>query len=734
MDAPRPGRRQLGAGGMHWHDTAHRNTPWHIPGQKCPGWGTGGSVTACRWPTAILAPMPAGRLLARGTVVPVIAVGVWLLVSFPLLLAGQLTPVLGLAVGLPVVLLAVTLLPRLIPDLPEDTPWWTVLAVAALTVAFAAVQVAYHGEEIVVRRDAASYAQFTHWIAEHGFLPIPQQRDLIAGDDPALSYQSLAFYEVGADIWPQFLSGTPLTLIVGHWIGGVPGMLVAAPLVGALGVVTFAGLAARLVGPRWAVLATLVLAVCLPQQWASRATYSEPVAQLLILGALVLAFDALRSHPVVGINPGSRRYRPLVLGAVAGWLFGLGTIVRIDALRDLLPVLLFVGLLLLARRGQALAMLAGLLVGGGYGYVASYVLSRPYVEYLADSVVPMLWVSAVGVLATAILVSVLWRRGLPVVVRPAWLVSAAAVGAVLVMAVFALRPLLWQGRGHGHEITEDYVAYVQDVEGLPLDGARTYTEMSLYWVGWYLGLAAILFATLGVALLVRRALRGEAPDWVLPLLVLGWSVAVTLARPAITPDHPWASRRLLVLVLPAFILLAVWGLSWLVRWLREHPYRVPTPVVAAVATLGAVALVVPTVVTASGIMTYRSDVGSVEQAQRMCAHIPPQASVLILDEGVANEYSQLVRGMCAVPTARLATTDPGEIHRVAEQVRARDQIPVLLGDSAQQLVHYDTAGHYPSQIFEVEAEQDPSTLMTPPSGPWEFHGRVFLLPLTDGLG
>ena len=32
--------------------------------------------------------------------------------------------------------------------------------------------------------------------------------------------------------------------------------------------------------------------------------------------------------------------------------------------------------------------------------------------------------------------------------------------------------------------------------------------------------------------------------------------------PAITPDQPWASRRLVPAVLPGFILLAVWALSW----------------------------------------------------------------------------------------------------------------------------------------------------------------------------
>ncbi|MDS1269724.1 hypothetical protein RIF23_05390 [Lipingzhangella sp. LS1_29] len=677
--------------------------------------------------------MSAGRLLARGTALPVLVVGAWLLVSFPLLLFGQLTPVVGVAVGAPVVVVVATLVPRFVPDLPEHTPWWAVLGVGAVTVAFAAVQMAYHGEEIVVRRDAASYAQFTHWIAEHGSLPIPQQRELIAGDDPALSYQSLAFYQVGEVIWPQFLAGTPLTLTVGHWLGGIPGMLLTTPVLGALGVLVMAGLTARLVGPRWAPLAALLLALSLPHQWASRATYSEPVAQLLMLGALVLAVDALRTDSGVS----SRRTPPtrvcaLVLGSASGLAFGLGTVVRIDALRDLLPVVLFLGLLLLVRRAPALAMSGGLLVGLGYGGLASYVLSRPYVEYLADSVVPMLWVAA-GVLAgTVAITAARWRRGLPGSIRPTWVATAAAAVPVLVVLGLALRPLVWQGRGHGHETTDAYVAYVQELEGLAVDGARTYTEMSLYWVGWYLGLATVLFATLGAALLLRRILRGEAPDWALPLLVLGWSVALTLARPAITPDHPWASRRLLVLVLPAFVLLAVWALARGVRALREQPERVPRPLLPLAVTLGVVVLVLPTAVTAHGIMTYRSDVGSVEQAERLCAQLPERASVLTVDDETGNSYLQLFRGMCGVPAARVTTTEAGTIHRLAAEVRSRDRVPVLAASSSRTIARYDTAGDYPTRAFRLNAEQDPSTLMRPPAGSWDVSTRVFLLPLTQG--
>lgn len=149
-----------------------------------------------------------GTLLARVTLVPVVAATAWLAVAFPLLCLGHFTPLLGVLLGGPALVAALVLLPRLAPDI-DDTPWWALLLVVLVTAAFAAVQLAYHSEQLVVRRDAASYAQYTAWIAEYGFLPIPQQRELIAGNDPALTYHSLAYYQVDDVVWPQFLAGAP---------------------------------------------------------------------------------------------------------------------------------------------------------------------------------------------------------------------------------------------------------------------------------------------------------------------------------------------------------------------------------------------------------------------------------------------------------------------------------------------------------------------------------------------
>ncbi|WAE74509.1 hypothetical protein OUQ99_05200 [Streptomonospora nanhaiensis] len=678
-----------------------------------------------------------GRLLARVTALPAIAASAWLLVAFPLLALGSFTPVAAAVLGTPAVIAACVLVPRFVPDPPEDeaVPWWPLVLVAVITVGFAVVQVAYHAEALVIRRDPASYAMYTVWIAENGHLPIPQQRELIAGDDPALSYQSLAHYDRDGAIWPQFMAGAPLVTSIGYWLGGLDGMLVTTPFLGALGVLAFAGLTARLVGARWAPLGALVLAVCLPQQWVSRFTYSEPLTQILLIGGMVLAYDALVRRTALT----DRWSASHTLAAAAGLAFGLALVVRIDAIRDLLPVVGFIGLLLLARRGQALPLLGGLALGIGLGLYAGYGLSLPYLEYLSDSLNPLLLISAAVIAVTAAATAALWRFGIPRVERVRWLPHAATALALLTMVGFAIRPLFWPDYGHGSDFTDAWVASVQEREGLwPIEGSRTYYDMSLYWVGWYVGLGTVLFASLGVALVLRRLVLRRDPQWLLPAMLLVWTVTTTLLRPAITPDHPWASRRLIVLVIPAFILFAVWFLAWLTRRCtvagaparRGAAFQVLPAVVAASASL---AVFLPAAATsAAGIMGYRQDVGSVAATEELCASLPEDASVVVVDPGMAGNYMPLLRNVCGVPTAAMDEPTPEDLDRVVAEIHGRGRDAVLAASDWQVLEGLTGSTENVERPFHVLAQMDPSTLMEPPTGHWTFNESVWVTVLPAG--
>jgi hypothetical protein len=674
----------------------------------------------------------AGRLLGRLTVLPTLLVMTWLLAGLPLLLLGLFTPVLMLVVSVPLAVLLVVFGLRWIPGRwqgplpvrkPEHarTPWWAVVGVLAVAVGFGIDQLIYHSEFIIVMRDPASYIQFGNWIAHHGSLPIPQDRAAFGGAHPGLHFDSFAFYQVGGTVVPQFMAGLPMILAGGFWIGGVALAAAMGPLLGALAVLTFGGLAARLVGPRWAPLAALVLAISLPELFTSRSTYSEPLVQILFLGGFCLVIDSFGTDGIGG----------RVTAALGGLALGLTLLVRIDGASDILPVIPYCGLLLLGRRRQAVPLLGGLVVGAVYGGVDGLLLSRPYLASIKTSLVPLALVSCVVVLAVAVAVAALWRRGLPKVTGN-WLPNAVAVLAGVVMIGFAVRPYLQTVHAPLSRDAANFVASMQRADHLPIDPTRLYYEISLHWVFWYIGVPAVVLGTFAAALLARRCLRGQAPAWTLPLMTFAWTIVITLYRPAITPDQPWASRRLVPAVLPGFILLAVWASSWLVSRTRRSGYDRVTA--GALAGLCAAVLVVPAAMTtfglgikhggplgvrpvANGLAVQTTYAGEIAAVNGMCAAIPRDSSVVFIDSSVAfsntlaaDWLTENVRGMCDVPAARVAGRS-SDVAGVVRGIKQAGRRPVLLAAEPSALSPY---GGPVSQIMALRSRQDQNALTTPP--------------------
>nr|MDQ2876689.1 hypothetical protein [Actinomycetota bacterium] len=326
-----------------------------------------------------------------------------------------------------------------------------------------------------------------------------------------------------------------------------------------------------------------------------------------------------------------------------------------------------------------------------------------------------------------------WRQLLP---------TAAGALAVVVLAGFIVRPHLQTVYGPVTKAGGNVMAIFQRADGLPVQPGRLYYEISLHWIFWYIGVPAVLLATLGAALLARRCLRGEAPAWVLPLMVFSWVIVTTLYRPAIVPDQPWASRRLVPAVLPGFILLATWACAWLVGRVRR-PDRVPAVAGGALAAVLALAMVVPAVITTFGLLhepdgpaasktavastraglafqrTYGGEIAAVDG---MCAVIPKNASVVFLGTRIANNIAQNVRGMCDVPVAILPGSRPSAVRRVEAGIRAAGRVPVLLAATKAQVSSYGPA----RQIMNLHTMEDAHTLTSPPTTTWKLTFRVWM--------
>ena len=420
-----------------------------------------------------------------------------------------------------------------------------------------------------------------------------------------------------------------------------------------------------------------------------------------------------------------------VLAALAGLALGLTSLIRIDGLSDILPAVPLLGLMLAARRRQAVPFGLGLLAGVGYGLADGYLKARPYLDLQASSLRPLGLITAVVAAATLAGLAVTRSRSASARLRGwltapravSWLSVAAAVWTVAIFAGFAVRPLARHPAGQ----------YYRD---------------SLYWVIWYIGLPAVLLGAFGLAALANRGTRrlltwsdpeAEARTWALPLLIALWVIVTVLWRPAISPDQPWASRRLVPFVLPGLILAAIWASAWLRELAGQHGRAAFTG--GAVASCCVASLLIPATLTsldlgftpnssgpgrhlsARGMAFRRIGSGELTAVDRLCAAIGPDASVVILDSMTADQFAQVARGMCDTPAAVLDHPTTAAVDAVVSGIQRAGRRPVLLAQDSSELTPY---GGGPRPVVNLATTQEAHDLTAPPTLTWPVQYTVWI--------
>ena len=654
-----------------------------------------------------------GLLLGRLTVLPALVLAPFLLTSFPLLLIGYFKPVPVMVLWVALTALIVPYVWRRIPSVTgaavwgtagwggragqngvKPTPHWALWSLAAISVAFGVFQAVFHSQFVIVQYDAASYMQFASWISAHGTTIIPQNAQFF-GHTSSITFAGAAYYQVGDHLVPQFMAGLPMLLSLGFWAGGASLAVFGGPLLGALAVFTFGGLAARLVGPRWAPFAALAIAGTVPMQYVSRSTWSEPLALTFLAGGLSLWIDSQRTSRgqedagswLSGWRRQARSSSHVLAGA-AGLLLGLIFLIRLDGPADIMFVVPYCGLLILRRQRQAVPLIAGLIVGTIYGSLDAAFLTAPYL-------IPGNTVSVAGMCAAVIalllasFVAVRWlrRRGCELRGQPKpRLVHAVTALPLVVTAAFLLRP------------------YVE--RGWHVNYYRAYAPLSLHWIYWYTGISTIAFAVVAYAMLARRCIKGQAPVWVLPILVFACATLEFLYQPGITPHQPYASRRLVPAVLPGLILLAVWLASWLAQKSRVvHLVEVPdylkrAPRAFVIFCCAGAIFLPPAIGNAGGLAFKRTFAGEIAAVNRLCQGIPKGSSVLIIDYSMMDEFGQAIRGTCDVPVAAVHTTIPESV--IPDKGNDTPAASIIAAVRA-----IEGSGHHPLVIAATEAEFAP---------------------------
>ncbi len=666
---------------------------------------------------------------------------------------------------------------RGIPEVRMPAAPAAVLVVVAA--AFTVWAAATHSEQVLPRRDAASNLQAAVSLASTHDRLVPVDPEAVGGRDvlglEGVTLASPAFFEVGTDadpsVEPQFVIGPAVVYGFGWWAAGAAGAFALPAVAMGFALLALGLLVTRVVGP-WAGVASAALTgVLYPVLHTARATYSEPLA-MVTLGAGLLAVTlaaasvvpAARSAgsariagpPALGDTLPAARFagpssaqgmvveraplRSLVVrdtsaraGLLAGLLVGGTGLIRVDALREV--VLLLPVLALAAAFGARWVrpLLWGLAVSTVVSAVAAVGLSREYVASISDSLAPLVVLGVlVGGASWAALAA--WRRGarLPAsVVRR--LPDAAAALVVLTGLYLASRPLWQVVRQDPDDPGARYVAGMQARQGLPVDGGRTYAEQTVAWLSWYVGPVALVLALVVLSLVTRSGVasvaRGRMEPWVPALVVAAGSTLLTLARPGITPDHPWADRRLLV-ALPLVVVLVVVALHWLVGRAASAGRRW---VGFAVAGLVAASVVVPAVLATWPHRAGGVERGSLAAVEQLCRALGPNDVVLAVDSRAANEWPQVVRGMCGTPSLSLTSRVRSDeelvrstVSSVAAGVEERGgRLVLLAADSAEALV---ASGVTPTSVVEVTVREDEHVLERRPDRTDPLPVAVWLAP------
>jgi hypothetical protein len=476
----------------------------------------------------------------------------------------------------------------------------------------------------------------------------------------------------------------------------------------------------------------------------SQTTFSEIPAMLLLTAALCMLIDMIRAtSPGLATVPGAAGERLGGVGRaiwpyalVSGLVFGAGGLIRLDIPLDFAMLLPVLGWLWAGRRPGVWPYLAGAVVGLVLGGLDARFLTWPYTQGNWSSVRLELIALVASVVVTAAAAFVArnatvwagrhrWWRWTP------WLGGGLVALAGLVLLV---RPYVMTAHQVTTQGAENYLVSLQMWAGVPVDGTRSYAEQSLRWVSWYVGWPLLAAALIAGSVLAWRVLRGRTPAWLPALLLYVGSGALQLWRPSITPDHPYADRRLVTVILPGVILLATWTAALLTRAvLRAGPdvrRRLNFRLAPLVGTVLVAAFVVPTLLASAPVASQRTEMGEVAATQQVCKSLNKKHDSVVLIDPMSAQWMASIRNQCGVPVALLSETVPtangglrnmtdaeidASIAKVETDISALGRVPVIAASGANPL---QAIGYPVSQLQQVvilATSQDEQTLTVRPN-------------------
>jgi hypothetical protein len=492
---------------------------------------------------------------------------------------------------------------------------------------------AFHSEHLLTDRDPGVYVNTGRSIARTHVLHPAVEPSPFDNEDTYASRGS-GFAVVANRLHTNFLNFLPSLLALGWSAGGDTGLLVVPAILGALALLVLYALGTRIVGPRWALLGPALLTLAPLQSWFSRDAYTELALEVLVLGGLWLFLE-------------TRRGSGVVTGAIAGVVIGAMTFVRIDALALFvaIPPALVVEWLRAGRlepmprrrrRGAILAFTASTAIVAWTGLEVARHQTPGYFSTLEHNL-HLLELALTGGVVAAVLIVVghVLFRGVGARIAQSNVLVVVAGAAVVAAAFYAykIRPKTGPVPPYDRTNRRPFDTY--------------FTSASFRWFAWYLGTVTLVLIVIGLIVLGVRAFRTDSPAFML-LAVSGPTTLLYLAQPRISPDHLWAMRRFLPIVLPAMTIAAAAAAAWVVVLLATRLPMLRAPAVLVLLAL----MLLPAARAGEPFVKARMLGGALDAMDEICRTVGPNGAVAIQPDGLlALTMPQAVRGFCGVPAA-----------------------------------------------------------------------------------
>ncbi len=347
---------------------------------------------------------------------------------------------------------------------------------------------------------------------------------------------------------PQFFHGYTAWLATGHRFFGFDGFLYMTPILALISMLVIYAVVSSLWSRRTGFLTVVLLGLNIAQIWYARGPYSEIHSQLITWFSIFLIVQAWKNkHDLMAL--------------LAGLTIGTALLVRLDNIFVAIPVGLSLIFILAYDKGKLGRWIWTFILSLAAMYLifVSYALkfNRDYAKHLLILRSPIpnslslrnLFIllgalSVVGVMIVILLRNqwaklIQWLRG-----RRKPIALVIGVGMVLLFGwLYFVRPL-------------------NPNRNLLPEGYYSFREESLVRLGWYISPLGILLALGGFIDFIHNKFRKQH---IFPMLFMLTFCTMYLYNPRIFPDHFWAVRRYVPMIIPSFTIFMAYALDRISR-------------------------------------------------------------------------------------------------------------------------------------------------------------------------